>query len=550
MISRVSVLLSVIVVAVLSLSAYCAGKARAAGDSGKLTLTYDDGKKVTCLTPRWSGGGAQVNVTGASGKASVGGKFVPVAGWKAGAGYRIGLDTNGDGIVNTEEYQNVAEGGSVVLTAKIGEKELSIRCSEVRLSYDEKKGEVRNMRWRMQGVYGWVGQIASVDIRILDENLDGKYSTNGQDAIRIGKARLALPLRKRHRIGEDFYELKISEDGSTLEHRKLNDLPVGLVRTPFAGKYLVGLVMDGAGGAFDIQACAKTGIPAGDYSVVYGAVGNPKSPVALYSGRKAMLKYKIEADKKNLMRIGPPLQLVFGAEYKQEEKNNDKNTKPARKQMIHRIGVKKPSKVIGAAGEEYGPLVFPNVRSPRGRPGIMILQGSRTLVKTAMPQKDGNLHDFWYELPRKFSPMSIRVVMVASVVGLGKVTGSRTLKQIYDKEAAAPPKTDQPSVSTTPWKRPGRSVRVSVKPKPPITAKPKPKPKPTTRPAIVKRPTKPPKSSSSDETKARRMLKLAESYEKMSLEDKYIGTLRKIVDKYPKTKAAFTAQTLLTTTGQ
>jgi len=529
------------------------------GDSGKITLTYDSGKRVTCLTPQWASGGTQLNVSGSIGKANIGGKSVAVSGWQLPKGCKIGMDSNGDSIVNTSEYKIVATGGSTVLTGKIGDKELAIRCSDVAISYDAKEGEVRNMRWRMQGVYGWIGQLGSVQIRILDENLDGKYGNNGKDAIQIGKSRIALPLRGKHMIGEDFYKLKISEDGSSLEYTRLSDVPVGLVRTPFPGKYLVGLVLDGKAGAFDIQACSRSGIPAGDYSVVYGVVGNPRSPIALYRGRRggANLKYNIQADKNNLLRIGPPLQLIFSASYRQEEKKpshnkNDKNKKPVkvnRKQMTHKISVNKPERVIGAAGEEYGPLVFPNVRSPRGRPGVIVYQGSKALARVVLPEREGKLQGYTYELPRKFSPASIRVMMVATVGGLGKVTGVRTLKQIYNKEAAGPPKTDKPAVTTTPWKRPVKSVRTAVKPKPkpkpPITAKPKPKP--TTPPVVVKpkpKP-KPPTTVSSDEQKASRLLKLARSYEKMNLNAKYVQTLRKAIEKYPNTKSALTAQALL-----
>ena len=516
------------------------------------------GRKVTCLTPRWATGGNQIQIHGSSGKAAIAGKSVPVAGWKIGTGSKIGLDSDGDGIVNTDrEYKKAPDGGSVVLTGKIDGKELSVRCSDIRVHYDANKGEVRSMRWRMQGVYGWVGQIGSENIRILDENLDGKYGNDGKDAIQIGRSRLALPLRRRHRIGEDFYSLKIAPDGSSLEFTKLKDVPVGLVRTPFAGKYLVGLVLDGAPGAFDIRACSRTGIPAGDYTVVYGVVGNPRSPVALYRGRSSNLKYNIQADKNNLLRIGPPLQLVFHASYKEEEKknNSNKSKKPIKKpvkinkkQMIHKIGVRKPDRVIGSAGEEYGPVVFPNPRSPRGRPGVFVYQGSRIIGKGVMLERDGNIQDFWYELPRKFSPMSIRVMMVATVGGLGKVSGVRTLKQIYDKEAAGPPKTDKPAVSTTPWKKPVRSGRVAIKPKPPITAKPKPTPAPTTKPVVGTRPPKPKPSKpvSSSEQKADRLLKLARSYEKMKLNAKYVQMLKKTVEKYPDTRAAITAKELLT----
>ena len=536
--SRVGVLFAVVVVLALSSVSVAADKAVEAKKpvaaakplKGKVTLTYDSGKSVTCLTRRWADGGKSVSANGSTAKVSIAGKAIPAAGWKSGASYRIGLDANGDGIVNNEEYRKVAPGGSVVLTGKLGGKELSVRCVEVSVQYDDKEGKVRNMRWRMQGVYGWVGQIDSVKIRILDENLDGKYGHDGGDAIQIGNGKLALPLRGRHRIGENFYKLKIEPDGSSMEFTKIPDPKVGMVRSPFTGKYLLGLVLENGSGAYDIQACSRTGIPAGTYNVAYGAVGDPRSPLAFYSTGNT-LKYEIQADMKNLIRIGPPLQLVFSADYQETKKDkDDKSNKPA----VRKLNIKRPDRIIGAGGERYGPVSFPNARSAKGRPGVMIFQGGKTLAKAVMPERDGKVGDFSWEFPRMVSPRGSRVMMAASIRGLGKVTGVRTIRQIAAKEEFAPPKTDKPSVITTPWKKPAKSTKIAKTPKPPVGLKPKP----TTRRSTGTRPAKSPKSASSNEQKAERLLNLAESYNRMKLRSKAIEMLKKAVEKYPDTKAA------------
>jgi len=530
-------------------SASIAAPVAAPADQGKVTLTYDSGKTVACLTPRWASGGQQMQTNGSSGNMVVGGKKIPVAGWKSGSNYRLGLDTNGDGIVNTEEYQKVAASGSVIVTGKIAEQELAIRCSDVSIHYDEKKGEVVNMRWRVQGMYGFVGEIASVKIRIIDEDMNGKYGHDGKDAILIGRSKLALPLRRKHRIGTEFYTLKISPDGSSLEYKIIPDPPVGLVRTPFVGKYLIGLVLDGGNGAFDIQACSRTGIPAGSYQLSYGVVGDPRSPAALYRGRGAVLKYEIEADKKSTLRIGPPLQLVFPADFREADNKPDpadKRKKPAKPQFLGKISVRGPEKVIGAGGEEYGPINLVNIKSPRGRPVVKILQGSRTLVSATMAESNGRLHGFSWDMPRNVSPRGLKVAMMAPISGLGKVMGVRTLKQIYEKEEVAPPATDKPSVTSIPWRRPGKPVRVVKKPKPPIGSKPKPKPVTPPTTTVKPKPPKPVTSAGSDETRAQRLLKLAASYEKMRLKDKYVQMLKKTIEKYPDTKAAVTAKELLT----
>ncbi|NQT20278.1 MAG: hypothetical protein HQ592_11280 [Planctomycetes bacterium] len=170
----------------------------------------------------------------------------------------------------------------------------------------------------------------------------------------------------------------------------------------------------------------------------------------------------------------------------------------------------------------------------------MILRGSKTLVKAAMPGKDGKVHDYWWELPRKLSPQGIRVVMAASIRGFGKVMGVKTIEQIAGIKKKDPtPKKAKPSVTVTPWKKP---TRIVTKPKLPTGVKPKP----TTRPSTVTSPTKPPKSASTDEQKAGRLVKLAESYDEMNLRAKSIEMLKKTVEKYPDTKAAVAAKALLT----
>ncbi|MCP4377463.1 MAG: hypothetical protein GY794_14965 [bacterium] len=495
-------------------------------DKGKVTLTYDSGKTVTCLTPHWVSGGARVEVKSAMTKVKIAGKSIPAAGWKGERGNRIGLDANGDGIVDNTEYRNVASGGFVLLTGKIDDMEMVVRCTNVAIAYDKNKGNVTHMRWRMQGLYGWIGKINSVKIRILDENLDGKYSSNGSDAIQIGTSKLALPFREQHRIGDKFYKLKISPDGSSLEYTKISDPKVGLVNSPFKGKYLLGLVLDSGHGAFELNACKRTGMPAGTYTVVYGAVGTPRAPTMLYRDRGA-IKYAIQADKKNLLRIGLPLQLVFSSRY---EENRNKDTK----QVVRKLIISPPNRIVGVGGELYGPVIFPNARSPKGRPVVMILQGGRTLVKASMPERNGNLANYEWVLPRKVSPNGIKVVVVASVHGFRKVMGARTIKQIVAREVIGPPKTDKPSVSVKPWKKPNTPTVVKKKPTPRVV-----KPKPTTRPV------KPPKSVSTDDQKAQRLLKLAESYDTMKLRDKSIATLKKVLEKYPDTKAAITAKILL-----
>jgi hypothetical protein len=173
----------------------------------------------------------------------------------------------------------------------------------------------------------------------------------------------------------------------------------------------------------------------------------------------------------------------------------------------------------------------------------MILRGGRTLVRTVLPENNGVVGEYAWELPPKLSPRGIKVVMAAPIRGLGKIVGARTLRQIHDRMEVASPKTNEPSVTTTPWKKSPKSAEIVRNAKPAIGAKPRPKP--TTRRAKVKPPTRRTKSAYTDEQKAERLMQLARSYEKMKLTAKYIEMLKKTVEKYPDTKAGLVAKELL-----
>jgi hypothetical protein len=303
-----------------------------------------------------------------------------------------------------------------------------------------------------------------------------------------------------------------------------------MVRSPLPARNVVGLVLENGGGAFDIQACSKTGIPSGTYHLAYGAMGDPKSPLPFYRVQDTV-KYEIETDKINMLRIGPPLQLVFWAEFKEEL--DDK------KKMVRKIGIRHPDQVMGAGGEMYSPISFPNALSEKGRPGIMILQGNRVLVKTVMPEWKGAVGDFWWTLPDKLSLRGIRVIMAARTQQLGKVIGMRTIKQIASKTQFTAPATDKPSVTTTPWKKPAHPTTA------PKVVKIKPKPKPHVPPQKGTRPPKPLKPAVAGEVKARRLVKLARNYDKVRMRAKAIEILKSAIEKYPDTDSAVTARKLL-----
>jgi len=552
------VLLTLIAMTVLlsaSIAAADPAKPIALSSPVKLDLTYDPGKAETkkpvrtrrkpatvqpllpkYLTRAWAVRGYWMDAKTSITQINMDGKPVQTAGLYGKTGLRLGIDSNGDGVVGLSEYQTVSKDGSVMLKAQSGGKEISIQCTNVEMQYDAKKSEITLMRCKAWALHGWVGQIDSVKFRIIDDNVDGMYANDGSDAILIGDSKLALPLRHYHKIGEHFYALRIRPDGSNVEYQKLKFPGLGLVKSALPEKNLQGLVIENGAGAFEIGNCSKTGIPAGTYHLAYGVMGDPKAPMPFFRATGST-KYNIEPDKTNTMRIGPPLELVFGTRFYKEDKQ---------KRRPNTIVIGRPQFIMGASGEWYGPIKFPHARHEKGRPAIMIAQGSKVLVKTILPERNGGIGQFDWAIPEKLNLRGIRVIMAVQTPQLGKILGTRTIKQIAAEEGFKPKPTDKPSVAVTPWTKPEKTATDTKDPKDPEDPKVAvTKPDPTTRPSRPVRTPRKPKPPASKETRAGRLVKLARNYIKVGHRDKAGKILQSAIEQYPDTKAARDAKTLL-----
>jgi hypothetical protein len=558
---RSPVLLALTVMAVLfsaSIAAAEPAKPIAVTSPVKLDLTYDPGKveikkirrprrKVVTtqaplpkyLTRAWAGRSFWMQSKSSIVQIQMGEKKVQAAGLYAKTGLRLGIDSDGDGIVGLSEYRNVSKDGSVLLQMKSGGREMNIQCTKVQMQYDSKKDIITLMRCKATALHGWVGQIDSVDFRIIDDNVDGLYGNDGNDAILIGDSKLAVPLRHYHKIGKHFYALRIRPDGSNVEFQKLKFSDMGLVKSALPTKSLIGLVLENGGGAFNIKDCAKSGIPAGTYYLAFGVVGDPKAPMPFFRAM-GMTKYDIQADKTNTLRIGAPLQLIFATKYFKEDKE---------KKTPNAVAIGRPEFIMGASGEWYGPLSFPHAKHEKGRPAIMIVRGKKILMKTALPERNGGVGSYTWRVPPRMNLRDVKVVMALQTQQLGRILGMRTMKQIAAEEQFAAPKTDKPAVAVTPWNKPDQPAADPKDPKdtkdpkdPKVATK---KPEPTTRPGRIVRPPRKPKPPASKETKAGRLLKLARNYIKVGHRDKAGKILASAIEQYPDTKAAQDAKKLL-----
>ncbi len=131
-----------------------------------------------------------------------------------------------------------------------------------------------------------------VDIRLFDVAMHGKFSQEGADKwklhyghhqphafvrmpqsemISIGN-NLAIPLAKRHLIGDKLYDLKVEPDGTAITFTPVKDVRFGKVEIPPEFAAMKFLAFAGDEGCYDLVACKKTGIPVGTYKPCFGHI--------------------------------------------------------------------------------------------------------------------------------------------------------------------------------------------------------------------------------------------------------------------------------------
>ena len=201
-------------------------------------------------------------------------------------------------------------------------------------------------------------------VRLIDQNMDGRYTQDGADAIAIGSSAYALPLLEVHRVGAALYRLKVAPDGSSLTATAEGSAKLGVVATPLESAAVDCLVVsDGKGASFDLKADGAAGLPGGAYKLVYGLLGPTKQPLLMQPPPADATVYTITPGKLNRLRIGPPLGVEFSATFN----DNILTVLPA-------------IRVVGAGGEIYKV----DFSTEAGRPHVVCLNGAQKLADTAM----------------------------------------------------------------------------------------------------------------------------------------------------------------------
>ncbi len=331
------------------------------------TMTYEGGSILNIFTPgKVVHGGKSFAINGADASLSVAGTNVLIGSQKIGAETYIGVDMDGSGTLDKREFAPLSRTKPMVFDLKLpGESGTAKRDYSIKLHNIGSYITQGNSKPHIGGFYSVnccrKGTINGTAVRIIDDNMDGKFTQDGEDAILIGDSSAAMPLKKIHQIGDKIYQLQVSPDGSSLTATVVTDLKLGLIETAFKAVPAKAIIMESADGAFDLTK-AKKGIPEGDYKLCYGILAAGTDAVVFGPAKGNTLTYPIEADKINALRMGPPFRIEFTA--------------------ISKAGavVIAPNLRVVGAGDEVYSVAF----SATLKPHVMMLSGDKILSDASM----------------------------------------------------------------------------------------------------------------------------------------------------------------------
>ncbi len=415
------------------------GKAAAPPDRARGTVkttfhAFDPKQQV--IMRSWAIEPDEFKASGNKASVKIGENFVTVEGRTNGRVYLVGLDADQNGTVERNELQRVPPTRRLVFSTKLGGRDFALLLFNISMHYGGPGKGVDRFNGKVLAWSSMAATINGVPVHLIDENFNGTYNQKkGGDGIIIGDAKLTLPLRSVHRIGERFYRLTVAGDGSTIAFQRLDDVKVGLVGTPIPAAQLTGLVLASKEGAFDLVGCAKTGIPEGTYKLSYGLLGGGS---VIQPSEGGTVQYAIQAGMKNLLRMGPPFILDFEASFHQDKR---------------KIQVKSAMYARGAGGGMYTAAHVGNPANPQFVPVVAITAGGRPILKKRMSVKGNKVHDFWCQLPPQVNPATLGVVVTAVVPDFGSVSTAKSLKDIYNHTPLPAVDTTKPAVKTSPWDR-------------------------------------------------------------------------------------------------
>lgn len=220
----------------------------------------------------------------------------------------VGMDTNEDGIVSQKE-RVVLQRGEGAFKVCLGEDDNGRKMYMGVIVKDLVIRRSANFEFRLAPASCMQGLYLGETIRVFDDNLDGRFATDGSDSIAIGRsARGSAPLLGRHLFGKVVCDVTITEDGTSLTITPVADVPTGKVKVPIKSSVLGVMVVGDGTQAYDLV--TADAIPAGNYRLIYGAIASGRTASPMIPSAMS-LTYEIRADELNTVQVGGPLWIHF-----------------------------------------------------------------------------------------------------------------------------------------------------------------------------------------------------------------------------------------------
>ncbi len=339
----------------------------------------------------------------------IAGKQVNVAVRRKNRDDYVGLDCDSDGQIKRKEWKKLSKSGKASFSGTVDSQEFNVRMIAVEMW--GKKNEITYMKGRCFSNSSMSGQIEKLKVHLIDDNQDGIFTQNGNDAILTGSRSTALPLMKRHRIGKEFYELTVSGDGGTIEYVQLKDVQMGKVKLPLKSSILRSCVLWGSKGSYDLKACRTNGIPAGKYRLCFGVLKG-KEDIAFSPDPQVNPKYTIAADSTNKLPLGTPIKVHFSAQL-----------------AGSKLTISPGFKLVGAGGEVYRPIALSSPKWTK-RPSVTINAGRNLVHRGRMDYEKQWLRAYTRSVRSIIKNPKATVKVTVTTRDMGTLSGKRTLKDI------------------------------------------------------------------------------------------------------------------------
>jgi hypothetical protein len=285
-------------------------------EAAKVEMKYTTSPAVSGLiTPvRALKGGVVCAIMSNSGKIAIAGRDVGVSALRKGRTTVMAVDIDGDGQFGPAEARPVGRNKSAAFMLKLkepvcGQKTYPFILHQI-LVYTTRSGQVARIYCCALPAWGMSGSAAFGKVSLIDSNMDGKFTQDGTDSIALGGTKCAVPLVTRHSVGGKFYDLQVTQDGSSVTFTEATGLEIGAAQPLTRTAQCKAMVLTDGKQAYDIISTPK--IPGGEYGLVY-ALYQSGAYLAVMLPPKH--KFPITAEKLNVLRAGPPVSLQSVARF-------------------------------------------------------------------------------------------------------------------------------------------------------------------------------------------------------------------------------------------